>query len=189
MAVKKSKTPAKKSSLAAKKAAPKKVAAKAAKPAAPKAAVKKAPAVKKTEPEQKKGKKAVIKTTETTASVEGFINKVENEQKRKDSFAIIEMMKKATGEEPKIWGSSIIGFGNKVYRSPKTTREVDWFKIGFAPRKANISLYLMVEETREAYLPELGKYKTDGGCIYINKLEDIDTKVLKAMIEKSAKQK
>ena len=72
-------------------------------------------------------KVAKIKTQQTTANVEDFVNKVDNEQKRADSFAIIEMMKKISGEEPKIWGASIIGFGNKRYKSPKTGREVDWF--------------------------------------------------------------
>ncbi len=92
---------------------------------------------------EKKAKLAEIKTKPTAASVEDFINNVKDEQKRKDSFVLLEMMKKATGEEPVIWGSSIIGFGNKRYKSPTTGREVDWLRIGFSPRKANLSLYLM----------------------------------------------
>src|ERR1700741_1229888 len=90
------------------------------------------------------GKLAQIKTKETNASVNDFINAFPDEQKRKDSFALIQMMQKATKEEPKIWGSSIIGFGNVRYKSPATGREVDWLRIGFAPRKANLSLYLTV---------------------------------------------
>ncbi|HZG00460.1 MAG TPA: hypothetical protein VEY71_05625, partial [Chitinophagales bacterium] len=90
-----------------------------------------------------KSKLAEIKTKETTASVEDFINAVDDEQKRDDSFAILEMMKKATGEKPKMWGSAIIGFGNVRYKSPNTDREVDWFRIGFSPRKANLTVYLM----------------------------------------------
>ena len=131
---------------------------------------------------------AEIKTKPSSASVEDFINSVKEEQMRKDSFVILEMMKKATGEEPKIWGSSIIGFGDLRIKSPSTTREVDWFRIGFSPRKANISLYLNGNVNRHAAaLEKLGKHKTDVGCIYINKLEDVDLKVLKGMIDTSLK--
>ena len=139
---------------------------------------------------EKKSKLAVIKTRETSASVEDYLNKVQPDQKKKDSLIILEMMKKATGEKPKLWGSSIIGFGNKRYKSPATGREVDWFLIGLAPRKANISLYLTinVKEHSDA-LKKLGKHKTGVGCLYINKLDDIDIKVLKSMIDASLKRK
>src|ERR1041385_6502250 len=101
---------------------------------------------------------AEIKTKPTVASVEDFLNSVKDEQKRKDSFAILEMMKKASGEEPKMWGSSLIGFGNKRYKSPASGREVDWFLIGFSPRKANFSLYLTMDIKRYANaLKKLGK--------------------------------
>ena len=134
------------------------------------------------------GKLAEIKTRETTASVEDFINTIPDEQKRKDSFVIMEMMKKATGEAPKMWGSSIIGFGNKRYKSPATGREVDWLLIGFSPRKANLSLYISVGiKEHAAALEKIGKHKTGVGCLYINKLEDIDIKVLKQMIVSSLK--
>ena len=134
------------------------------------------------------GKLAEIKTRETTASVEDFINTIPDEQKRKDSFVIMEMMKKATGEAPKMWGSSIIGFGNKRYKSPATGREVDWLLIGFSPRKANLSLYISVgNKEHAAALEKIGKHKTGVGCLYINKLEDIDIKVLKQMIVSSLK--
>ena len=137
---------------------------------------------------EKKSKLAEIKTKPTTASVEDFINNVKDEQKRKDSFVLLEMMKKASGEEPKMWGASLIGFGNKRYKSPASGREVDWFLIGFSPRKANLSLYLMINhKENEAAIKKLGKHKTSGGCIYINKLADIDIKVLKSMIEASLK--
>jgi hypothetical protein len=133
---------------------------------------------------------AEIKTKPTSASVEGFINKVASEQKRKDSFVILEMMKIATGEEPKMWGGSIIGFGNVRLKSPATGREVDWLKIGFSPRKANLSLYITGGAKRHAdALKKLGKHKTGVGCIYINKLEDVDLKVLKGMIDASLKMK
>lgn len=135
---------------------------------------------------EKKSKLAVIKTKETEASVEEYINALPNEQQRKDSFTILEMMKKASGEEPKMWGSAIIGFGNVRYKSPKTGREVDWMRIGFAPRKANISLYLVMNiKEQAASLEKLGKHKTGVGCLYINKLDDIDLAVLKGMIEES----
>lgn len=139
---------------------------------------------------EKKSKLVEIKTKETSASVEDFINAVKDEQKRKDSFVILEMMKKATAEEPKMWGSSIIGFGNRRYKSPNTGREVDWLLIGFSPRKANLSLYLSmnIKQHSEA-LKKLGKHKTGVGCLYINKLEEIDVKVLKGLIDASLKRK
>ncbi|MEO6488437.1 MAG: DUF1801 domain-containing protein [Ferruginibacter sp.] len=137
---------------------------------------------------EKKSKLAEIKTKPSAASVEEFINNLPDEQKRKDSFVILEMMKKATGEEPVLWGSSIIGFGNKRYKSPATGREVDWLRIGFSPRKANLSLYISagIKEHADA-LTKLGKHKAGVGCLYINKLEDIDLKILKGMIERSLK--
>ncbi len=139
---------------------------------------------------EKKSKLAQIKTKPTAASVEGFINKITDEQKRKDSFVILEMMKKATGEEPKLWGSSIIGFGNKRYKSPATGREVDWLLIGFSPRKTNLSLYLVMNiKELAASLKKLGKHKTGVGCLYVNKLEDINLNVLKEMIVTSLKTK
>ena len=134
------------------------------------------------------GKPAEIKTKQNAASVEDFINSVKEEQKRKDSFTLLEMMKKASGEEPKMWGSSLIGFGFKRYKSPASGREVDWFLIGFSPRKANFSLYLTVDINQHAAaLKKLGKHKTGAGCLYINKLADVDTKVLKGMIDTSLK--
>lgn len=138
----------------------------------------------------KKSKLAEIKTKETSASVVDFINSVTDEQKRKDSFVILEMMKKASGEEPKMWGSSLIGFGNKRYKSPATGREVDWMLIGFSPRKTNLSLHLTINiQEHTAALNKLGKHKTGAGCLYINKLEDIDLKVLKGIIDAALKNK
>ncbi len=139
---------------------------------------------------EKKSKLVEIKTKPTTASVEDFINNVPDEQKRKDSFVLMEMMKKASGKEPVLWSSSIIGFGNKRYKSPNTGREVDWLQIGFSPRKANLSLYISVgiQEHAEA-LKKLGKHKTGVGCLYINRLEDVDMKILESMIEASLDKK
>ena len=137
----------------------------------------------------KKSKLAVIKTKPTTESVHDFINALKDEQQRKDSFELLEIMKKATGEEPVLWSSSVIGFGNKRYKSPATGREVDWLRLGFAPRKANLSLYLMLNIKEQAdVLKKLGKHKTGVGCLYINRLEDIDINVLKKMIVASYNQ-
>ena len=133
------------------------------------------------------GKLAVIKTKPTSSSVEDFLNSIADEQKRKDSQAILAMMEKAMKEKPKMWGSSMIGFGNVRYKSPATGREVDWFKIGFSPRKANLSLHLIDLQRHADSLTKLGKYKTGSGCLYINKLEDVDIKVLEKMIIASAK--
>jgi hypothetical protein len=132
---------------------------------------------------------AEIITRQTTASVTDFINTVKDEQKRKDCFVILEMMKKATGEEPKMWGTAIIGFGNTKYRSSATGKEVDWMKIGFSPRKASLSLYGMGLKEHATGLKKLGKHKTGVGCLYINKLEDVDLKVLKGIIDAASKQK
>lgn len=133
------------------------------------------------------GKLAVIKTQETDASVDDFLSQVPDAQQKKDSQELIKLMKKATGEKPKLWGSAIIGFGNVRYKSAATGREVDWFRIGFSPRKANLSLYLTTQlNSKEAFLKKLGKHKTGGGCIYIKKLEDVDMKVLTDLINSSA---
>ena len=128
------------------------------------------------------GKLADIKTKPTESSVEDFINSIADEQQRRDSQAIIQMMEKATNEQAKMWGSSIIGFGNVRYKSPATGREVDWFKIGFAPRKGKLSLYFLDLKRHADTLPKLGKHKTGAGCLYINKLADVDGVVLEEMI-------
>jgi hypothetical protein len=135
---------------------------------------------------EKKSKLVEIKTKQNAASVTDFIESIKDDQKRKDSYEILKMMKKASGKEPKMWGSSIIGFGNKIYKSPATGREVEWLLIGFSPRKANLSLYLSMDiKKHAAYLMKLGKHKTGVGCLYINKLEEIDVKVLKEIIDAS----
>jgi len=127
------------------------------------------------------------KTKATSASVEDFINSLPEEQKRQDSWVLVEMMQKASGEEPKMWGSSLIGFGQVRLKSPNSGREVDWLRIGFSPRKANLSLYLSgdIHKQHAAALQKLGKHKTGVGCLYINKLTDVDMEILKGMIEAS----
>ena len=138
----------------------------------------------------KKTKLANNKIKPTTASVENFLNSVTPEQKREDSFVLLEMMKKASKEKPVLWSNSFVGFGLKRHKSASTGRESDWMRIGFAPRKANLSLYFgsYVDSLAPA-LKKLGKYKAGMGCVYINKLAEIDLKVLKAMVEAGCKQK
>lgn len=137
---------------------------------------------------EKKTKLAQIKTKPTVANVHDFIKQIPNEQKRADSMVLLEMMKKASEEEPVLWGNSIIGFGNKRYKSPASGREVDWFLIGFAPRKTNLSIYISIGIQEHAeMLTKLGKHKTGVGCLYINKLDDVDLKVLKQMISNTLK--
>jgi hypothetical protein len=130
---------------------------------------------------------AELKTKQTDASVKKFIEAVPDEQKRKDAFAILEMMQRATKLEPKMWGPSIIGFGSVHYKY-ESGHEGDMCLMGFSPRKQSISLYLPGGQT--AYLKELhqlGKHKTGKGCLYINKLADVDGAVLNKMFEKGVK--
>ena len=133
------------------------------------------------------GKLVEIKTKPTSSSLASFIDSITDEQKRKDSLVILKLMEKAMKEKPKMWGSSMIGFGNVRYKSPATGREVDWFKIGFSPRKANLSLHLIDLQRHADALKKLGKHKTGAGCHYINKLEDVDIKILEKMIAAAAK--
>lgn len=138
---------------------------------------------------EKKPKLAENKTKPTTDSVEDFLNTITPEQKRRDSFVLLELMKKASQEEPVLWSNSFVGFGMKRHKSEHTGREADWMRIGFAPRKTNLSLYFgnYIDE-HTAALDKLGKYKTGLGCLYINKLADIDLDVLAGMIQEGCKQ-
>jgi len=109
------------------------------------------------------------KTKATNTRVKDFLNTVEQDQKRADSFAILKMMEEASGEKAKMWGSSIIGFGTYHYKYD-SGREGDFMRIGFSPRKQKIVLYLMTGATRDQeLLQKLGKYKTGKSCLYINK--------------------
>lgn len=132
---------------------------------------------------------AELKTKKTTASPSAFIAKVKDPQKRADAKVLLSLMQKATGEKPKMWGSSIIGYGQYHYKSPSSSREGDWMLAGFSPRAANLTVYIMPRV--QAYTPllkKLGKYKVSGGsCIYINKLDDIDLQVLKKIVSQSVK--
>ena len=130
----------------------------------------------------KKGKLAELKTKPTATSVDEFIESIEADQKKNDSKELVQLMTKVSGEQPVLWGSSIIGFGMKRYQSPTSGREVDWFKIGFAPRKSNLTIYIMSTAEHAAALEKLGKHKIGGGCVYVNKLQDIDLGVLSGII-------
>jgi hypothetical protein len=129
---------------------------------------------------------AELKTKLNNASVDKFLKGVKDEQTRADCYQIIEMMNKATKAEPKMWGTSIIGFGN-IHLKYESGRELDWFPIGFSPRKQNITLYLMGGLEQKELLDKLGKYSTGKGCLYIKKLADVDIKVLNKLVTTSAK--
>ena len=130
---------------------------------------------------------AKIKTTQTSKSVAGFINSVSDEIKRKDSFQIIDIMQKQTGFEPKMWGPSIIGFGNYHYKY-ESGHEGDMPLAAFSPKSTAIVFYFSEEfENKEELLQRLGKHKTGKVCIYIKRTDDIDLSVLKKMISNSIK--
>ncbi len=132
-------------------------------------------------------KSAELKTKVNDASVEGFLNSVEDEQTRADCFEILKIMKQVTKEEPRMWGASIVGFGSYHYKGA-SGREGDWMLTGFSPRKQNLTLYLMSGFDAHAdLLKKLGKHKTSVGCLYIKKLEDVDKKVLKELIVETVK--
>ncbi|NTV31548.1 DUF1801 domain-containing protein [candidate division WWE3 bacterium] len=129
---------------------------------------------------------AELKTKVNDGSVADFINAVSDDKKRADSFELLTLFEKVTHEKPKMWGSSIIGFGSYHYKSERSTQEGDWPLVAFSPRKQNISLYLMIQTfNAQSLLEKLGKYKAGKGCIYINKLTDVDKKVLEQLIERS----
>lgn len=131
--------------------------------------------------------KAELKTKPTSTDVEKFLNSIENEKRKKDAFVILDLMKKVTKEEPKMWGASIIGFGSYHYKY-ESGREGDWFLAGFSPRKTNFSIYIMSGfKEFDELLSKLGKHKTGSSCLYINKLEDVDLSILKKMVTLSVK--
>lgn len=126
-----------------------------------------------------------LKTKETNADVEAFLNAVPDERKRRDSFTILEMMRDVTGEEPKMWGPTIVGFGRYHYKYA-TGHEGDMALTGFSPRKQNLTLYLGGGfDNYEDLRARLGKHKVGKACLYINKLADVDQAVLREMVERS----
>jgi hypothetical protein len=128
---------------------------------------------------------AELKTKLTDASVTDYLNAIENDQVRQDCFTILEIMQDATKAKPQMWGDSIVGFGtyHYVYASG---REGDWMLTGFAPRKKNITLYIMSGfEQYEGLLSRLGKFSRSKACLYIKRLSDIDMPVLKELVQAS----
>jgi Domain of unknown function (DU1801) len=128
---------------------------------------------------------ATSKTKPTDVSVVSFVNGLTEPAKRSDAKVLIGLMKRATGEKPKMWGPSIIGFGTHHYRY-ESGREGDTVLVGFSPRKPATVLYGVTEsKSAEALLAKLGKHTTGKGCLYIKKLSDVDQKVLEELIVKS----
>jgi len=129
---------------------------------------------------------STLKTTVNNNSVEDFINAVPDVIKKDDSFALLRLFSKITGEKPKMWGTSIIGFGLYHYKSEKSRQEGDWPLTGFSPRKQNLTLYIMLGfDDYTDVLARLGKHKTSKGCLYISKLADVDLAVLGKLIKQS----
>jgi hypothetical protein len=127
---------------------------------------------------------AEIKTKQTDADVQEFINSfADTEQRRNDSFELLKVMKDFTGFEPRMWGPTIIGFGTYHYKSERSKQEGDMPLVGFSPRKAAISLYVYGGKEQEPFLDNLGKFKMGKGCIYVKKLSDINVDVLKELMK------
>ena len=125
---------------------------------------------------------AESKTRATGASVDEFLAGVEHPVRRRDGLRLLELMRDITGEEPEMWGPTIVGFGRYHYKY-ETGREGDAAAVGFSPRKASLSLYGLTNGPEAAeLLPRLGKHKTGAGCLYVNKLEDVDEAVLADLI-------
>ena len=130
---------------------------------------------------------AKLKTTRTNASVAAFLGAIADDARRRDCHAVLQIMKRATSAEPKMWGASIVGFGSYHYKY-ESGREGDWFVAGFSPRKAALTLYIMTGFKRHtALMGKLGKHKTGVGCLYIKKLADVDLSVLEELIQESVK--
>jgi hypothetical protein len=125
---------------------------------------------------------ADLKTKPTTTSIDALIQGVADEGRRQDCVALAAMMTRVTGTEPTVWSSGIVGFGSYHYKYA-SGREGDWFEIGFAPRKANLAVYVMpgLDQFGEA-LAKLGKYKTGKGCLYIKRLDDVDPEALEGLL-------
>ena len=124
-------------------------------------------------------------TRETGASVEAFLDSVEHPRRRDDAYALLELMQRVTGVQPKMWGPAIVGFGKYRYRY-ETGREGEMPRVGFSPRKANLALYLIAKgDTHKDLLSRLGKHKTGASCLYINKLADVDANALEALVSDS----
>jgi Domain of unknown function (DU1801) len=131
---------------------------------------------------------STLKTRVNDASVTDFLNSVSDEKKRQDSFVLLELFQRITGEQPKMWGTSIVGFGSYHYKSERSSQEGDWLITGFSPRKQALTLYLGTNLAAvDTLLDKLGKHTTGRGCLYIKKLSDVDPEVLEHVVETSFK--
>ena len=129
---------------------------------------------------------AELKTKATRQSAMDFLENIAPEQKRRDSLVLLKMFRKVTGERPVMWGSSIVGFGKYHYKSERSAQEGDWPLSAFSPRKQNLTLYIMAgNKDSKDLLKKLGKHKTSKGCLYINKLADVDQATLEKLVKKS----
>lgn len=125
------------------------------------------------------------KTQKTDASVTDFLNSIPDERKRQDGFSLLALMSEITGLEPRMWGPSMVGFGDVHYKYA-SGREGDMFKVGFSPRKQNLTIYITDGFANyQELLAKLGKHKTSVSCLYVNKLTDIDLTVLREMVSRS----
>lgn len=128
---------------------------------------------------------AELKTKENDASVADFLATVADPTRRADCGAVLAMMRRATGCEPRMWGASIVGFGKYSYRY-ESGRTGEWMVTGFSPRKQDLTLYIMPGFTRyDALLARLGRHKTGKSCLYLKRLADVDTAVLQELITAS----
>ena len=127
-----------------------------------------------------------LKTQANDANVSDFVNSVADEQKKQDSLKLLDMYARATGEPAVMWGPSIIGYGQYHYKSERSRQEGDWMISGFSPRKQNLTLYIPLGTAKYAEdIQALGKCKTSVGCLYINKLADVDSTRLEALISQA----
>jgi len=128
-----------------------------------------------------------LKTKPTNASVKAYIKTVEDDQKRRDCEELLKLMQEITGEKAKMWGDSMVGFGEYHYQYP-TGNSGDWFITGFAPRKQALTIYIMNGYSKyDALMKKLGKHKTGKSCLYVKRLDDIDRKTLRTLITRSVK--
>ena len=131
--------------------------------------------------------KSELKTKESDASVEGFLDSISDEGRRADAFRVLEIFRRVTGEEARMWGPAIVGFGHRVLKYD-SGRELDWMVTGFSPRKANMTLYVIDGTQKQAeLLAKLGKYTTGKVCLYIKRLSDVDENVLEQIVRDSLK--
>ena len=129
---------------------------------------------------------AALKTRKNTNSVKDFIAAVDHEQRRQDSRVLLKLFREVTGKRPRMWGDSIIGFGEYHYKSERSRQEGDWPLTGFSPRKRAMTIYIMPGFSDYGdLLDKLGKYKHSVSCLYVSRLDDIDLRVLKQLIRRS----